>query len=119
MFYEIQSKLEQLSNIEKFQLEITQLKKEQLEIISECNEANRKEKLAQEQNAQLVDRISKLESDLVHQKLLNKEIKRDKLQFEFQNARHEQKVEQLQEDLKLYYMSGSANREGVLFDSFP
>ena len=46
-------------------------------------------------------------------------MKRDKLQFEFQNARQEQKVEQLQEDLKLYYMSGSANREGVLFDSFP
>ena len=82
MLADIQQKLSDLSSIEKAQHEITQMKNEHLNTIQKLNEANQRETSAQETNAQLLERIAKLEGDIDHQKFLNKDLKREKVHFE-------------------------------------
>ena len=82
MLNDIQQKLSELSSIEKAQKEITEMKNQHLKTIQKLNEAKRKEQIAEETNSQLMDRIAKLESDLESQKLINKDLKREKQQFE-------------------------------------
>ena len=78
MFDDIRQKLSELSTIEQFKREVTEMKNTQLQTCEQLNDAKRKEKSALEANEQLMDRISKLESDLDHQKILNKDYKREK-----------------------------------------
>jgi len=58
------------------------MKHQQLKTIEKLNEAKRCEKVALETNTQLLCCISRLESDLDHQKLVNKDLKREKQQHE-------------------------------------
>ena len=99
MFIDIQQKLSELNTIEKFQREITLMKDSQLKTLNKLNEAKRAEKQANDHNATLYDRISQLESDLESQKLLNKDLKREKQHFEQQNLTQQAKLEQLNEVL--------------------
>mmetsp|Transcript_33626 Transcript_33626/g.41465 ORF Transcript_33626/g.41465 Transcript_33626/m.41465 type:complete len:94 (+) Transcript_33626:190-471(+) len=82
MLSDIQQKLSELGSIEKAQREITEMKNQHLNTIQKLNDAKRKEEVANETNAQLLDRIARLESDLDHQKFLNKDLKREKQQHE-------------------------------------
>jgi len=50
--------------------------------MQKLKEKTHDEQIALQNNAQLADRISKLESDLDSQKLLNKDLKREKLTHE-------------------------------------
>ena len=102
MFEDIRQKLSELSTIEQFKREVTEMKNTQLQTCEQLNDAKRKEKSALEANEQLMDRISKLESDLDHQKILNKDYKREKQQAEQQSLQLSAKVEQLQEVLKMF-----------------
>ena len=50
--------------------------------MQKLKEKTRDENTANQNNVQLADRIAQLESDLDSQKLLNKDLKREKLTFE-------------------------------------
>ena len=60
-----------------------------------------------------MDRIARLESDLESQKLLNKDLKREKHQFEQQALQNSAKVDQLQEVLKMF-QPGQAQAQQVV-----
>ena len=102
MFHDIQQKLFELSSIEKCQREITEMKNVQLKTMQKLKEKTKEEQIATQSNKQLMDRIAQLESDLESQKLLNKDLKREKNQFEQQTLQNSAKVDQLQEVLKMF-----------------
>ena len=86
------------------------MKNSQLKTLQKLKESMKNEKEAKQTNDQLVDRIAKLESDLDHQKLLNKDLKREKLHFEQQSLTSAAKVEMLQDVLKMYNPSSARSR---------
>lgn len=61
--------------------------------MQKLKEKTHDEQIALQNNAQLADRISKLESDLDSQKLLNKDLKREKLTHEQQALQNSAKVD--------------------------
>ena len=85
MFFDIQQKLQELSTIEECQQQIEAMKNASLQQLEKLNDAKRREKMAEEQNKQLIDKLAELESDLDSQKTLNKELKKEKLVAEQKN----------------------------------
>lgn len=71
------------------------MKNTQLKTMQKLKEKTRDENTANQNNVQLADRIAQLESDLDSQKLLNKDLKREKLTFEQQSLQNSAKVDQL------------------------
>ena len=71
------------------------MKNTQLKTMQKLKEKTRDENTANQNNVQLADRIAQLESDLDSQKLLNKDLKREKLNFEQQSLQNSAKVDQL------------------------
>ena len=78
------------------------MKNVQLKTMQKLKEKTKEEQIATQSNKQLMDRIAQLESDLESQKLLNKDLKREKNQFEQQTLQNSAKVDQLQEVLKMF-----------------
>ena len=85
--------MQELSSIERAQREITEMKNQQLKTIEKMKEAKRNEKVANETNAQLLDKVQKLESELATQKLKAKELKVKLKEEEKQNLKLTTKVE--------------------------
>ena len=69
------------------------MKNQQLKTIEKMKEAKRNEKVANETNAQLLDKVQKLESELATQKLKAKELKVKLKEEEKQNLKLTTKVE--------------------------
>ena len=87
------------------------MKNEHHKAIEKLNESKRQERIALETNQQLIDKVNQLQSELESQKLLNKNLKGEKKEFEEQSLKQAAKIESLQEFLKMFQPGNNNNMQ--------